>query len=65
VGDRFRVVLNEQFEEGGTITVNAMHLYLLGDIAVGDAIIGQSVCGVNATSGGVTPWCWSEWSSRS
>lgn len=55
VGDRFRVVLNEQIEEGGTITVNAMHLYLLGNIAVGDAIIGQSVCGVNATSGGATP----------
>jgi hypothetical protein len=58
VGDRFRVVLNEQIEEGGTITVNAMHLYLLGNIAVGDAVIGQAVCGVNATApggGGIVP----------
>jgi hypothetical protein len=58
VGDRFRVVLNEQIEEGGTITVNAMHLYLLGNITVGDVVIGQAVCGINATApggGGILP----------
>lgn len=46
VGDRFRVVLNEQVVEGDTITVRAAHLYLLGPIAVGDVIVAESVCGV-------------------
>lgn len=53
VGDRYRIVFNEQVIEGNTITVNAAHMYLLGDIAVGDVIIGQSVCGVVGT--GSTP----------
>lgn len=50
VGDRFRIVFNEQTENpDGSLTVNAAHMYLLGDIAVGDLIVGQSVCGVTAT----------------
>lgn len=50
VGDRFRIVFNEQVENpDGSTTVNAAHMYLLGDIAVGDVIIGQSTCGVDAT----------------
>lgn len=50
VGDRFRIVYNEQIENpDGSVTVNAAHMYLLGDIAVGDLIIGQSTCGVEGT----------------
>ena len=50
VGDSYRVVFNEQIVEGNTITVNAVHMFLLGPTAVGDMIIGQSVCGVTATA---------------
>ena len=46
VGDRFRMVFNEQVIQGGTLTVRAAHMYLLGNIAVGDMIVGESVCGV-------------------
>ena len=50
VGDNFRAVFNEQVvNPDGSITVNAYHLYLLGPTAVGDLIVGQSVCGVTAT----------------
>lgn len=55
VGDSFRIVFNEQILEGGTLTVNAVHLYLGegGDgVAQGDAILGQSVCGVTASAPG-------------
>ena len=55
VGDRFRVVFNEQIIDGDTITVRAAHMYLLGDIAVGDMIIGQSVCGLSADDGSTAP----------
>ena len=52
VGDTFRYVFNEQIENpDGSITVNALHGYLLGPTAVGDLIAGQVVCGVNATAG--------------
>ena len=55
VGDSFRVVYNEQSTAAdGTITVNAVHMYLLGPIAVGDMIIGQSVCGVTVIAGTTT-----------
>ena len=47
VGDNFRYVFNEQIiNPDGSITVNAAHQYLLGPMAVGELIIGQSVCGV-------------------
>ncbi|HEX2192928.1 MAG TPA: hypothetical protein VHH09_07010 [Acidimicrobiales bacterium] len=52
VGDNWRIVFNEQIREGGTLTVNAMHMYLLGPIAKGNLIIGQTRCGVNASGGG-------------
>lgn len=60
VGDTFRAVFNEQITEGDTLTVNAVHLYLgqnaagedVPGIAKGEAIIGQSVCGVSASGGG-------------
>lgn len=55
VGDRFRIVFNEQIIDGDTITVRAAHMYLLGDIAVGDMIIGQSVCGLSADDGSTAP----------
>jgi hypothetical protein len=51
IGDSFRIVLNEQTTSGGSITVNAVHMYLLGPTAVGEAIIGQSRCGATATTG--------------
>lgn len=52
IGDSFRIVVNEQTTSGGSITVNAVHMYLLGPTAVGEAIIGQSRCGASATTGG-------------
>ena len=55
VGDRFRVVFNEQIVKGDTITVRAAHMYLLGNIAVGDMIVGQSVCGLSADDGSTAP----------
>jgi hypothetical protein len=56
VGDHFRVVFNEQQTSGRSITVNAMHMYLLGPTAVGDLIVGQSRCSLTASgsSGGGT-----------
>lgn len=53
VGDRYRIVFNEQVRNAdGSITVNAAHMYLLGPIAVGELIVGQSRCGVTAASAG-------------
>lgn len=54
VGDTFRIVLNEQIREGDTLTVNAVHVFLgqnaqgasVDAVARGEAILGQSVCGV-------------------
>lgn len=47
VGDKFKAVFNEQIPNAdGSLTVNAAHIYLLGPTAVGDVIIGTSVCGV-------------------
>ena len=51
IGDRFRVVYNEQIREGGVLTVNAVHLYLLGPVAVGDLVLAQSRCGAGVTAG--------------
>jgi hypothetical protein len=51
LGDSFRYVFNEQIKNAdGSITVNAAHQYLLGPTAVGEAIIGQSRCGITAAS---------------
>ncbi|HEX3621692.1 MAG TPA: choice-of-anchor P family protein [Acidimicrobiales bacterium] len=56
VGDRFKIVYNEQFvDPDGSITVNAVHLYLLGDIAVGDSIIGQVRCSTHGAPFPNTP----------
>lgn len=46
--DRFRIVFNEVVEDTDTdtVTVNAVHVFLLGPTATGDLIIGQSVCGI-------------------
>jgi hypothetical protein len=53
VGDNFRIVYNEQIKApDGSITVNAVHMYLLGPIAVGESIIGQVRC---STGGAVPP----------
>ena len=51
LGESFTAVVNEQSTNAdGSITVNALHLYLLGPIAVGDLIVGQSVCGVTSAA---------------
>ena len=51
IGDRFRVIFNEQVTNSdGSLTVNAVHLVLLGPTVVGDLFIGQAVCGVTATA---------------
>lgn len=43
IGDSFRAVFNEQAVDAeGTITVSAVHLYLLGPTAVGDVVIAQA-----------------------
>ena len=57
IGDRFRVVFNEQIREGGVLTVNAVHMYLLGPIAIGDLVIAQSRCAAGAAvaPGGTSP----------
>jgi hypothetical protein len=57
VGDRYRIVYNEQFIEpdGRSITVNAVHMYLLGDIAVGEQIVGQVRCSVRGAPFPNTP----------
>lgn len=57
VGDRYKIVYNEQFVEadGLSITVNAVHMYLLGDIAVGDQILGQVRCSVRGAPFPNTP----------
>ena len=44
IGDRFRVVFNEQIREGELLTVNAIHMYLLGPLATGDLVVAQSRC---------------------
>ena len=48
VGDRFRYVFNQQSRSGNGITVNAVHLQMLGPTATGEVIIGQSRCSVSA-----------------
>ena len=55
IGDSFRIVFNEQVVDGDTITVRAVHMFLLGPIAVGEMIIGQSVCGLSADDGSTAP----------
>lgn len=56
VGDRYKIVYNEQFvDPDGSITVNAVHMYLLGDIAVGESIIGQVRCSSHGAAFADTP----------
>lgn len=48
VGDNFKIVYNEQIREpNGALTVNAVHMSLLGPIAVGEQILGQVRCSAN------------------
>ena len=55
VGDRFVVVYNEQVIGPDSITVNAVHMYLLGDTARGEMVIGQSRCAITSTLPNATP----------
>lgn len=50
VGDNYRIVFNEQIVKDGSITVNAIHMFLLGPTAIGELTVGQSRCGANAVS---------------
>jgi hypothetical protein len=53
--DSFRYVFNEQIRNAdGSLTVNAAHQYLLGNIARGELIIGHVVCGVTGTAATTT-----------
>ena len=53
--DNFRFVFNEQIRgANGTLTVNAVHQYLLGPTAVGELILGQVVCGVTGSTQATT-----------
>lgn len=56
-GDSFRYVFNERIVDpnDGSITVNAAHQYFLGPTAVGELIIGQSVCGLTAVPDDTPP----------
>jgi len=46
VGDHGRVVFNERIVNAdGSTTVNAVHMYMEGPIAVGDMVISQARCG--------------------
>jgi hypothetical protein len=55
VGDSWRIVFNEQVLSPEAITVNAVHMYLLGPTAVGDMVIGQSRCGVVTSAANTAP----------
>jgi hypothetical protein len=55
VGDDWRIVFNEQILGPDSITVNAVHMYLLGPTAVGDMIIGQSRCGITQAAPDTAP----------
>lgn len=45
IGDKFRIVFNEQKKSrDGTLTVIAVHLYLLGPNALGEVVIAESHC---------------------
>ncbi|HEX2699874.1 MAG TPA: hypothetical protein VHM89_06680 [Acidimicrobiales bacterium] len=62
VGDVFAVVLNEQIVNAdGSLTVNAVHMYLFGPVAVGELIRGQVTCGTSpsaiAPNDTVAPTC--------
>ncbi len=51
VGDVFTAVFNEQIiNPDGSLTVNAVHMYLFGPVAVGDMVKGQVTCGTNPTT---------------
>lgn len=59
LGDTFRAVFNEQIDEGGILTVNAVHIFFgqnaegeeTDGVSSGEAVIGQVVCGTGSTDG--------------
>ncbi|HEX2700143.1 MAG TPA: Calx-beta domain-containing protein [Acidimicrobiales bacterium] len=51
VGDVFTVVFNQQIvNPDGSLTVNAVHMYLFGPVAVGEVIRGQATCGTTPSA---------------
>jgi hypothetical protein len=62
VGDVFTAVYNQQIVNAdGSLTVNAVHMYLFGPTAVGEVVRGQATCGVTpstvATADTIAPSC--------
>lgn len=62
VGDVFTVVFNQQIvNSDGSLTVNAVHMYLFGPTAVGELVRGQVTCGVSpspvSNADTVSPTC--------
>jgi hypothetical protein len=62
VGDVFTVVYNEQIvNSDGSLTVNGVHMYLFGPVAVGEVVRGQATCGTTpsklAAKDKVAPTC--------
>jgi ELWxxDGT repeat protein len=55
VGDSYTVVFNEQILGPDSITVNAVHMYLLGPTAVGDMVVAQSRCAVSTNVANAAP----------
>jgi hypothetical protein len=55
VGDSFRVVFNEQILGPDSITVNAVHMYLLGPTAIGDMVVAQSRCAITTDAPDALP----------
>lgn len=56
VGDNFKIVYNEQIKDpNGSLTVNAVHLFLLGPIAVGEQILGQVRCSTGGPASSIPP----------
>ena len=56
IGDRYRIVYNEHIvDPDGSLTVNGVHIYLLGDIAIGESIVGQVRCSARGAAFGNTP----------
>ncbi len=54
VDNNFKIVFNEQIVDGTTISVNAVHQYALGPVAVGDFVTAQSQCGVTVAASTTT-----------
>ena len=55
VGDHFTIVFNEQIVGPNSITVNAAHMYLLGEVARGDMVVASSTCSLTSSTANGAP----------